>query len=44
MQNHELIIIKLAASGLNESSLRLIQNYLSKRKQWEWLKIILRVS
>ena len=31
--NHELIIAKLAAYGLNESSLILIQNYLSKRKQ-----------
>ena len=31
--NHELIIAKLAACGLNEGSLRLIQNYLSKRKQ-----------
>ena len=28
--NHELIIAKLAAYGLNEGSLRLIQNYLSK--------------
>ena len=31
--NHELSIAKLAACGLNEGSLRLIQNYLSKRKQ-----------
>ena len=28
--NHGLIIAKLAAYGLNKSSLRLIQNYLSK--------------
>ena len=28
--NRELIIAKLAAYGLNKSSLRLIQNYLSK--------------
>ena len=28
--NHELIIAKLAAYGLDKSSLRLIQNYLSK--------------
>ena len=47
--NHELILAKLAAYRLNEGSLRLIQNYLSKRKQWvkigsslsEWLEIIL---
>ena len=47
--NHELIIAKLAAYGLNEDSLRLIQSYLSKRKQRikigssmnEWLEIIL---
>ena len=32
--NHELIIAKLAAYVLNEGSLRLIQNYISKRKQW----------
>ena len=31
--NHELIIAKLVAYGLNKGSLRLIQNYLSKRKQ-----------
>ena len=31
--NHELIITKLATYGLNEDSLRLIQNYLSNRKQ-----------
>ena len=31
--NHELIIAKLAAYGLNEGSLRLIKNYQSKRKQ-----------
>ena len=50
--NHELIIAKLAAYGLNEGSLRLIQNYLSKWKQRvktgsslsEWLEIILGVS
>ena len=49
--NHELIIAKLAAYGLNEGSLRLIQNYLSKRKQRvkigsslsEWLEIVLGV-
>ena len=49
--NHELIIAKLAVYGLNEGSLRLIQNYLSKRKQQakigsslsEWLEIILGV-
>ena len=49
--NHELIIAKLAAYGLNEGSLRLIQNYLSKWKQRvktgsslsEWLEIILGV-
>ena len=28
--NHELIIAKLAAYGLNKGSLRLIRNYLSK--------------
>ena len=47
--NNELIIAKLAAYGLNEDSLKLIQNYLSKRKQRgkigsslkEWLEIIL---
>ena len=32
--NHELSIAKLAAYGLNEGSPRLIQNSLSKRKQW----------
>ena len=32
--NHELIVAKLAAYVLNEGSLRLIQNYISKRKQW----------
>ena len=50
--NHELIIAKLAAYGLNESNLRLIQNYLSKRKQrvkigsslTEWLEVIIGVS
>ena len=49
--NHELIIANLAAYGLNEVSLRLIQNYLSKRKQRvkigfslsEWPEIILGV-
>ena len=49
--NHELIIAKLAAYGLNEGSLRLIQNYLSKRKQRaktgsslsKWLEVILGV-
>ena len=49
--NHELIIVKLAAYGLNEGSLRLIQNYLSKRKQRaktgsslsKWLEVILGV-
>ena len=49
--NHELIIAELAAYGLNEGSLRLIQNYLSKRKQrekigyslTEWLEIVLGV-
>ena len=47
--NHELIIPKLAPYRLNGGSLRLIQNYLSKRKQQvkigsslsEWLEIIL---
>ena len=47
--NHELIIAKLAAYGVNEVSLRIIRNYLSKRKQLvkigsslsEWLEIIL---
>ena len=47
--NHELIIAKLAAHGVNEVSLRMIRNYLSKRKQLvkigsclsEWLGIIL---
>ena len=47
--NHELIIAKLAAYGLNKGCPRLIQNYLSKRKQRvkigsslsEWLDIIL---
>ena len=47
--NHELIIAKSGPYGLNECSLRLIQNYLSKRKQRvkigsslsEWLEIIL---
>ena len=47
--NNELIIAKLAAYGLNEDSLKLIKNYLSKRKQRgkigsslkEWLEIIL---
>ena len=47
--NNELIIAKLAAYGPNEDSLKLIQNYLSKRKQRgkigsslkEWLEIIL---
>ena len=29
--NHELIIAKLVAYGLNEGSLRLIQNYLLKK-------------
>ena len=49
--NHELIITKLAAYGLNKGILRLIQNYLSKRKQrvkigsslTEWLEIVLGV-
>ena len=49
--NHELIIAKLAAYGLNKGSLRLIQNYLSKRKHRgkigfslsKWLEIILGV-
>ena len=49
--NYELIIAKLAAHGLNEGSLRLIQNYLSQRKEWvkigsslcKWLEIILGV-
>ena len=49
--NHELIIAKLAAYELNEGSLRLIQNYLSKRKKRvkkgfslsEWLEIIIGV-
>ena len=36
--NHELIIDKLAAYGLNEASLWLIQDYLSKRKQrWKYV-------
>ena len=49
--NHELIIAKLAAYGLNDGSLRLIQKYLLKRKQRvktgsslsKWLEIILGV-
>ena len=49
--NHELMMAKLAAYGLTEGSLRLIQNCLSKRKQQvkigsslsEWLNIILGV-
>ena len=49
--DHELFIAKLAAYGLNEGCLRLIQNYLSKRKEQvkivsslsEWLEIILGV-
>ena len=49
--NHELIIAKLAAIGLNDGSLRLIQKYLLKRKQpvktgsslSKWLEIILGV-
>ena len=47
--NHELIIAKLAAYRVNEVGLRMIRNYLSKRKQLvkigsflsEWLEIIL---
>ena len=31
--NHKLIIAKLAAYGLNEGDLRLIENHLLKRKQ-----------
>ena len=49
--NREIIIAKLAAYGLNEVSLRLIQSYLSKRKQpvkigsslSKWLDVILGV-
>ena len=49
--NHELIIGNLETYGLNEGSLRLILNYLSKRKQRlkigfslsKWLEIILSV-
>ena len=49
--NHELIIAKLAAYGLNKGSVSSIQNYLSKRKQRvkigsslsEWLEIVLGV-
>ena len=49
--NYELIIAKLAAYGLKEGILKMIQNYLSKRKQRvkicsslsEWLEIILDV-
>ena len=49
--NHELIIAKLAAYGLNTGSVRLIQSYLSKRKQRikinsslsEWIEIIVAV-
>ena len=49
--DHELIIVKLVTYGLNESSLRVIQSYLSKRKQRvkigsslsKWLDIILGV-
>ena len=49
--NHELYIAKLAAYGFSGSSLRLIQNYLSKRRQWVkigsslngWQEIILGV-
>ena len=45
--NHELVIDKLAAYELNEGSLRLIQNYLLKKKIGsslsEWLEIILGV-
>ena len=47
--NHDLIIAKLQAYGVGVNSLRLIQNYLSQRKQKgkvgssssEWLEIIL---
>ena len=45
--NHELSITKLAACGLNEGSLRLIHNYLSKENSGssmsEWLEVILGV-
>ena len=49
--NHEQFFAKLAAYRLNEGSLRLIQNYLSKRKYRmnigsslsEWLEIIIGV-
>ena len=47
--SHDLIIAKLQAYGVGVNSLRLIQNYLSQRKQKvkvgssssEWLEIIL---
>ena len=47
--NHDLIIAKLQAYGVGVNSLRLVQNYLSQRKQKvkvsssssEWLEIIL---
>ena len=49
--NHDLIIAKLEAYGITKNSLRLIQNYLSQRKQRvrvgssysEWVEIILGV-
>lgn len=49
--NHELSIAKLAAYELNKSSLRLIDNYLSKSKKQikigfslrEWIETILGV-
>ena len=49
--NHELVIAKLAADGLKESSLGLIQNYLLRRRQRvkidsflsNWLDIVLGV-
>ena len=31
--NHDLIIAKLEAYGVDDNSLRLIQNYLSQRQQ-----------
>ena len=50
--NHELIITNLAAYGLNEGSLKSIQNFsLKKKKEWvktrssrsEWLELIIDV-
>ena len=49
--NHELIVTNLAAYGLNEGSLKSIQNFSLKKKKWvktrssqsEWLEIIIDV-